>query len=564
MKVGELKKINQFINEDNYHFEGRYENLLNLKQEDIDLVIKKIENKNENAKVLVDFLCWELDNENWADEINKLKSDELFNVRQFIINEILTAESLELADAIYCYFGFECDGIINKMKSINEWVVAVKSIKANFEECEEIIQGNLNYALENFGFELNKDFRIELIKRVMEYSQSKNKNYIKSCSIDEIFDENFINSRFLDILDLLEKGYRNNLIGDFYKKWQSAIDESKQFASIGNNSPSIIVVNGNFEVVVQYLKNSKLFNLKGHIRKNSNYELIKLFLNIPYTNYVDVVDFLQDIEEKEYGSVFDLVLKFQMVDNEIMLRYYNSILNAPKTKEYDNYRIALFELDNSDYGDFINKNVINKTIYNIRIALDAIDLAYPFDTDVYYIAEFIRNVRIPEIISSMVINKENVEVRENVIYKEFPSMICETEISDELKNFYRSLLAKLSSLPCVEVCSRVIEIFKLDYVKNMSIEARQEILDTLIIPENYEALEYIKNQYMKMNDDYLDYKEARQVKPIIGEFDSSVKLATVVELLADGQDLGKVLDGFKDDEEITSKTLIRSLAYKNN
>jgi len=39
---------------------------------------------------------------------------------------------------------------------------------------------------------------------------------------------------------------------------------------------------------------------------------------------------------------------------------------------------------------------------------------------------------------------------------------------------------------------------------------------------------------------------------------------TVAELLECDHNIDEVLDGFGDDDEITPKTLIRSLAYKNN
>lgn len=170
------------------------------------------------------------------------------------------------------------------------------------------------------------------------------------------------------------------------------------------------------------------------------------------------------------------------------------------------------------------------------------------------------NIDASEIILSVEMNENNYDIRK-MIYDEFSELMYEIEISNDLKIFYSLLLSKLSNLPSVKECQLVIEIFKLDYVKNMSVEARQKILDNIIIPDNYKALKYINHQYKEKNNEYLECKEASYSKPIAG-FDYQVQLTTVAEILGK-YSIKKVLDGFDDEDEITPRTLIRSLAYKN-
>ena len=53
----------------------------------------------------------------------------------------------------------------------------------------------------------------------------------------------------------------------------------------------------------------------------------------------------------------------------------------------------------------------------------------------------------------------------------------------------------------------------------------------------------------------------------VTSYDPEVSLMTVAKVLESAvyfDDIDKILDGFDDDEEITPRTLIRSLAYKNN
>lgn len=112
-----------------------------------------------------------------------------------------------------------------------------------------------------------------------------------------------------------------------------------------------------------------------------------------------------------------------------------------------------------------------------------------------------------------------------------------------------------------------MNIINISIIKNMDIEEQAEIKKLVLNPENFGSLDYIYHRYIEKEQEYKKYQE-QQLESLTSSpkptYEPEVKLVTVVELLEVGNDINKVLDCFNDDEEITSKTLIRTMAYKNN
>lgn len=108
-----------------------------------------------------------------------------------------------------------------------------------------------------------------------------------------------------------------------------------------------------------------------------------------------------------------------------------------------------------------------------------------------------------------------------------------------------------------------MKILNLPLVRSMDIEKQSQLKELILSPENYSSLEYIYNSYKENEKEYDEFHRTK-FESNATSYNPEVSLVTVAELLECDHNIDEVLDGFGDDDEITPKTLIRSLAYKNN
>ena len=103
----------------------------------------------------------------------------------------------------------------------------------------------------------------------------------------------------------------------------------------------------------------------------------------------------------------------------------------------------------------------------------------------------------------------------------------------------------------------------LNFLSPIDIEKQSKLKELILSPENYSSLEYIYNSYKEKEKEYDEFHRTK-FESNATSYNPEVSLVTVAELLECDHNIDVVLDGFGDDDEITPKTLIRSLAYKNN
>ena len=108
-----------------------------------------------------------------------------------------------------------------------------------------------------------------------------------------------------------------------------------------------------------------------------------------------------------------------------------------------------------------------------------------------------------------------------------------------------------------------MKILNLPLVRSMDIEKQSKLKELILSPENYGSLEYIYNSYKEKEKEYDEFHRTK-FESNATSYNPEVSLVTVAELLECDHNIDEVLDGFGDDDEITPKTLIRSLSYKNN
>ena len=539
MKVWELKKINEYAHKNNIQLD--YLPLLQYKQEDIDLIIDCIDQMNRNVESLIIFMKWDLNDPDLKTTFEHLEGIENFDIRKYLIEKMKEAFSKKQAEAILKNFD-----LANRLfKNLDEWKAYIDSIAEEMLKRDSLIGNNLTLVLHT-----QEEDRIDLIKQVMEYSQLADLN---SKTISEYFSREIIETNCKEVLSLLTKGYNINKVSDLFVDWN---EQTKNIVTTEEESKTskLHELNTAYSLVIDYLKNSTLFCA---IQDDSS--LIEIFNGSYYQEYKSIVLLLKEIEEKDDADLFDQCLNCPYIGNENMRYYIRNILDARNTDS--EYIDSFYYLWNQQV---IDRNISSKE--NIERIVAALESAYHADGNSMDMANFLVDIPFVKIMKDMQIVEENRKTRE-VLYNEFPMFILkEVPLSDKQIENYTDWLTKLSTLP-KDVCEKVMNIINIPIVKNMDIEEQNKIKELVLNPENFGSLDYIYNRYEEKEQEYNQYhlqKNQPQVSLPKPTYEPEVKLVTVIELLECDHDFDKVLDGFKEDEEITPKTLIRTLAYKNN
>lgn len=332
---------------------------------------------------------------------------------------------------------------------------------------------------------------------------------------------------------LLLKGYDVRMVSALLEKWYDDIKNGDKDK-----------VPGSYTIAKEYLLKSELFD---YMKDNTS--LIKIFCETEYKKYSQIVALLNEVEKSKDSELFDQCLKCcAKLSNENIRYYIDQILNAKKS--------------NNDFRQSILYLLENEIPQNNSATAVTIILFWASEVDISskMTAEFIIKVQNIDLIKDMPITSKNYPTRK-VIYREFPKFLSFGDNKLETE-YYKELLKRLYSLPA-DICQKVMDILNLPVVKNMDIEQQIKLRELIFNPENYGSLEYIYARYKEKDKEYNLYQNTKS-EPNVTSFNTEVPLMTVAELLESDNDIDKVLDGFDDYEEITPRTLIRSLAYKNN
>lgn len=540
MKVWELKKINEYAHKNNIQLD--YLSLLQYKQEDIDLIIDCIDQMNRNVESLIIFMQWDLDNPYLKTTFEHLEGIENFDIRKYLIEKMKKAFSKKQAEAILKNF----DLASRLFRNLDEWKAYIDSIAEKMLKRESLIGDNLTLVLHT-----QEEDRIDLIKQIMEYSQLIDLN---PKTISEYFSSEIIEKNCKEVLSLLIKGYNVEGVARVFANWNNLVkftmihdqDEETQKATRQR-------INTIYYSLVDYLENSTLF-----CASQDSSSLINIF-DTDFEKIPRFISIFKEIENKNDKELFEQCLECSYLDNENMEYYIRHMLDAKD--QANDYVVSLYYLWNQGV---IEKNISSQE--NIERIITALELAQEKDESSMDMADFLMDIPNIEIIKDMKITERNRETREEVLYNEFPKFIKEVPLSDPQIENYCDWLTKLSTLP-KDVCEKVMNIINISIIKNMSIEEQIKIKELVLNPENFGSLDYIYYRYREKEQEYNQYQH-QQKQPLVSSptptYEPEVKLVTVIELLECDHDFDKVLDGFNDDEEITPKTLIRTLAYKNN
>ncbi len=525
MKVKELKKINEFAHENGFDLD--YKRLLKFDAKDISRILSLIDEESMNVESLINFFEFEMDNSDWKKSFEKLIGIEDFDIREYIIRKLINANSPALSKSIYYYCDCECDGILASFKDVQEYQTYVESITAKMPDNDNIVLSNVQFALERVI--LDSD-RKEAIRNVMEYSQ---RNDLSPVSLRDYFEYLEFPFDINETLLLLLKGYDVRMVRTLLEKWYEDIKNGDKDK-----------VHGSYTIAKEYLLKSKLFD-----SSKDNTSLIKIFCETEYKKYSQIVVLLNEVEKSKDRELFDQCLKCcAKLSNENIRYYINQILYAEKSNN-DFRQSILYLLENE-----ISENNSAAAVISFLFWASEVDISSKMT------AEFIIKVQNINLIKDMPITSKNYPTRE-VIYREFPKFLSFGDNKLETE-YYKELLKRLYPLPA-DICQKVMDILNLPVVKNMDIEQQNKLRELILNPENHSSLEYINARYIEKQKEYELHCAAKIGQNAIS-YDSEVPLMTVAELLECDHDIDKVLEGFDDDEEITPRTLIRSLAYKNN
>lgn len=535
MKVAKFKKIYKFISEIN-DLDVNPRNLLNFSDADVELIINSMDEVTKSVEQLIKFLDWEQDNKDWKEQFSHLEGIENFDIRSYLIDRILTASSDETADNIYSYFDFDSvsETLKNSMKTVEEWKTYIESIGGTMDG--EHVARNLETVLE-----FCENNRCEMIKKIMYYSQAGD---IDSQSLKEYFSEDILQKYLAEILDLLILDYDIDELQTFFSRWNDAVLETK-----------VLPQNTTYQQVYDYLKNSSLFS---HLANNSG--LVSIFTNASETNYPEILSLFELVESKKDKEVFDMLVDTEIALESSSLRNYITEIVEHKDDDSD-YRMSLMHL--------LDKGKIHRNTNFIDMVIRLLGKTQNIDRNSMEMADFISSVGPIEVLNDIEINDKNLVTRQ-LIYDEFPKLLENRQLSDNEKSYYKDWLKRLSQLPR-NVAQKILAIINLESVKQMSLESNEKLKEVLLDKDNFGSLDYIYGQYLDKEKQYQSYKEYKEVEekskvtpPQPLPNNEEVQLLTVVELLERQFDFDLVLDGFGDEEDITTKTLIRSLAYKNN
>lgn len=528
MKVWQLKKINEVVTQIPYNID--YEDLLKMDQEDIDLLIKEIERENNNIEHLISFLEFVQENPEWEESYSHLKEIENINLKEYLFHQIATASCNEDAEATLSYFDFNQK--VDKLsifKNVEEWKTYVENINSNLDDS---YLGNLGIILKNSKEEENRG---NLIAKTMNYLQNDQLDFID-------FSDYPINWRklpitFDDLLDLLLKEYDPVPIMDLLEYWTD-LTEDKEMGD-------------GFQEIVNYLKDSSMMD---ECDIDSFVNIVK---DLSFNEYTGFITTLRQIEkEKDFELLETCIREEAPFSNRNMRIYIDRILHSDAECNYRKAQFRLWETGTID--EYLEDET------NMNRIMNQLILAKQNHLDCLYLASLIEDLPTVEIIKNLDMSKVQKDTFEMVCIR-FSHILKRKELLEEDIENYASLLGILGSLP-KDVSNKVISILGFESVKNMELEDRKKLQETLLNPENYGSLDYILQEY-QTRENNLQSQSIRKPEPVkqdIGSFNTEVKLLTVLELLENGADFDKVLDGFTDDDEITPKTLIRSIAYKNN
>lgn len=511
MQVGQLKEIIALIKRINEKEKDYYiyfdEDILNLSYEDAFTIL---ENKNNgNVRILINFLVyWGLDEyrEPFRKKLGLVKDDEYY--KNIIIEKILGAENIDVAQRIFSYFDDEC-----LQFNEEEWLMFLKGISSNFSS--DKLSSLLSI------IKLVDKCRLQVIEKVMLCFKN-------NLDIDEnlVYELNKLSEEeILTFLDLYNIQY----------EWDVLINLIEKMKNEDYKDESVKIVN--------YLKNPKLFDKY----------LPNVFLNTKKEEVDDILKFLPQI------TISNILPYYTEVDerfgNDKLLRMFTEKLQIAyildKVSLVDAYG-ALYE--NDEYFDTLLSEKINAgEMSKLEKILECLRNVYDKDSDMldeYYnvlvkLLSYFEYDEWKTLIESQTLDSINYIYENKKLFAKFMDGLELKEIINKLKNI------------SVENLDKIRQIINFSSFKKQV--NNKKVFELMLSENGRGSIDYIYHVYLE---------EERRINPIPEVSkqvqNNGIKLLTVYELLAADNDIGKVLDGFRDDEEVNSKTLIRTFAYRND
>lgn len=310
MKVWQLEKIVEEIVEENIEISrSDYEAILSMSTEDINYLLQKIEEKNKKTNQLLGFIIYTNFCKNWDEEFNHLEGIENFNIKEYILNKIANAPSRSHAEEIYQYCDLKSiygSSKLPVLRTVEEWKTYIEAITHPFMlfNRDRKILNNLEFILKNNS----EEDRCNLIKKVMQYSQSESLDVLDLSNYSEILKE--MPAKNEDLVDLLLKGYDFNYISELLVLW------TKRHNYVKRNNGDVDEIDAMHQEIVNYLKNSNAMtslNLK---------HLIGMLTYFKYKYYMEYTKLLKEIEAKEDWKLFGICIYDQVFLGYSCIRDY--------------------------------------------------------------------------------------------------------------------------------------------------------------------------------------------------------------------------------------------------
>jgi len=537
VKAKDLRELIHKLKRDNYS-DNDFNDLFLLSSEEFQGVLELSRNSSRYQILLDYYLFCHHNDSDLSSVLEFLENNlEIENAKDFIANKILEAENDNNAESIYYGFdGWESLNI-DTFQSKQEYLLYLNTLSKMDGCCEEFL-----FVVSWISMNVKKN-RMAIFQKFFDYYLEFSPiefdlpNYLQYISSEE---------DIMTFFDLIQLEYDEKLSANLLVTW----------SDIQKNTDSTNPARDAIELAKNFLL---------HFLASDFSELPYLFLN------VDVLDYEETI------SIIQRIMTSTTKSSDMIQNYIGCDIESPARKILNQKIMKVLAIQDERLTDeflaLLESNYIEAKIF--KEVEDSEEQSRRLDKIIDTFQAVVQD------------DQTRTEVMGNCLlhfpYKMWEYIPLDAEIATlkmfwDHYTFYRdqkvfseedestyAILQKISRLApeSLEIITSLLRTnisFRRDFMENR----HDALMDILFEKETEPSLGYIQAEY-----DLCEQESVQQQEVSIQEvrekssIEKPVELKLVSELL-DDYAIEDILIGFQDEEEITSKTLVRSLQYRNN
>ncbi len=517
MKAKNIHKLYELLKE--YEESVSWETILKFTREECECLIKAIDEKDENAYALFLFYLKTYDEKSQFSE-DEFKHLQIENVKEVIAQEVLHASTPQMAANILDYF----DVNLAIFRTKEEFLTYLRSMPKTKNLGVYYSEG-INALLSNY--EKN---RIELIQKYATYYDSVSHPIPLSRRLPEIF---IMSSASMQtFLELAARNYDYQITAELSLKW-----DAYQRANPYRN---------------QEIEAAKGFLMEENIHST----LGKIFLEDEMSSYIDIINTVHAMQDCNCINMIYNYINNEVempADKQLLREKIREVLEQGDPELMNAFDILLYQ--QSYWRDLLNGEY-SPDEKNER--MNAILEKLSYDKNTMVLTKLL--LAIPYASWEMIApdaEKETLEIILDNLWLYQDRVIFDRTRLEETGDVF----AKLAELS-VETNQKFVQL--LDFFSFLDDPRREEILDILLSKEHEPSFDYIFKQYQEQENIRKQAQSLEEKKSTLASDTFQVELATVVDLLNSGYHADVVLEGFEEDDDITVKTLVRSMKYRES